>query len=75
MRLIGTGRDLMSLLMKSNMSATTPSERRLTLDNILDQISTFVTVGTLRLLSEQQSNDLTRSQVTKLLPLPWHGAC
>jgi len=42
---IGHDRDLLSLMMRSNMSTTTPPEQRLSVEQILNQIPTFLLAG------------------------------
>jgi cytochrome P450 len=41
----GHDKDLLSLMIKSNMSTTTPTEQRLSVDQILHQIPTFLGAG------------------------------
>lgn len=42
---LGHDRDLLSLMMRSNMSTTTPPEQRLSVDQMLQQIPTFLLAG------------------------------
>jgi hypothetical protein len=44
---IGQGRDLLSLMMKSNMASNLPADKRMTVEQILEEIPTFMLAGEL----------------------------
>jgi cytochrome P450 len=59
----GKERDLLSLMIKSNMDTSVPEEQRLSVDQIMHQIPTFIVAGLSFVLTHSNTN--TSFKVTK----------
>ncbi len=59
----GKERDLLSLMIKANMDTDVPEGQRLTVDQVMQQIPTFIIAGSYSVLNHSNTN--TSPKVTK----------